>query len=300
MADFIRARLPRFMFVLGLLGLLSAAAYALLGDYRTALWVGLGGAASLLHSRVWGSPALSAVLLWAIAVLGLLALGSPAWWVIGVLGLVAIALVVLLEASFGVGVLRRWRTIEHEPARVDQAEPEAAFEDKGFRVVGAYRVRLDQALLDVTAMLGPDRDRVVCVSYDTAWLVSRFGDRLLVTHSYAESPVPPDVLRQEVYGWADELEDAHRAALALLAARGLQPDPFRVEADAVKAAQELDAKFFRFNSDHLLRSLLRMYVRTWRVEITQESAEPVLADDERTRRRINAWLRARTSPLGAT
>lgn len=282
------------MLVLGVLGVAASAYYVLVGDYSTALWAGLAGALSLLHSRVWGSPFLSSVVLWALVVVGLLGLGRPAWWVVGVLGLVALALIAVFEVTFGLRVLRRWRTITVEPARLGtNAGAETAieaFESEGFRRVGAYGLRMSEGVSAVAVLLGPDADRLVRVDDGTAQVVSRFGERVFVTVDYAHTPVPPDVLRQEVYGWPDELAATHQTALALLAAGGLRPEPFRKDVDALEAARGLDERTFRFNSAHLGRSLLRMYVRTWRVEITQRSAEPVLGDDDRSLKRIDAWL----------
>jgi hypothetical protein len=290
------SRLRTIYLVLGWLMLAAALYFALAGEYWQASWAVVAGMGFFLHTCVWGSPSLSAVVLWATFVSGLAALGRSSWWIVGVIGLVAIAVIALLEAVSGVRSVRGLRDVELERRLPDKVPPDAEdivaeFESKGFRRVGGHRWRFGENHSDTIVLIGPRADRFAAVGRG-AELVSRFGVRRLVTTTSIDWPVPRDVLRQEAaHGGAGELEAAHQAALDLLAARGLRADSLR-DTELSDGAREDARRIVRFHSDAPLRSLLRMHVRVTRMEIRQEREEQVLRDDARSWRRIDAWLSA--------
>jgi hypothetical protein len=90
-------------------------------------------------------------------------------------------------------------------------------------------------------------------------------------------------LRQLVpRGGPAELAQAPETAIGLLSARGVRPD--RLEAgDLVEIAIDTERRVIRFASDTGWRQSLSMNPRGKR-------KDPVLRDDRRSRKRIDAWL----------
>lgn len=168
-------------------------------------------------------------------------------------------------------------------------EAVAAFEAAGFRRTGAYATQVPQllgtkrAVVSVLAAAGADRfavatDRVVEV-------VSRFGDRWLLTTSSGLAPLTGSTLRQLVArGSPAELAAAHQTALDVLSRRGVEPDPL-ADGDVVEAALELERTAMAFVADAGLRESLG-------IEPRRKTSDPVLDDDERSRRRVDDWLAA--------
>lgn len=100
------------------------------------------------------------------------------------------------------------------------------------------------------------------------------------------APLPREFLRQEVAGGAPaELIRAHDSALTLLAERGLRPDRLETAEDVMEADRENDLRVVRSVANAGLMSFLR-------IEARRRAHEPALGDDERSRRRIEAWLAA--------
>lgn len=71
----------------------------------------------------------------------------------------------------------------------------------------------------------------------------------------------------------------------MLAERGLTPDRFAADAEALEAAQAVEWETVRFVSDSKTRTALR-------VETRGKGGDPLLADDDRSRHRVDAWLGA--------
>jgi hypothetical protein len=119
-------------------------------------------------------------------------------------------------------------------------------------------------------------------------VVSRFGDRTLVTTNRAQMPLPAGVLRQEISdSEPEELVPAHDSALRLLAARGARPHRLGTDAEVLELARSLDLQAVRAVADAPWKYVLRRHFR-------RSEHEPFAADDA-GRRRIDAWLAPRAT-----
>jgi hypothetical protein len=252
------------------------------GEPRAAVAAWLVGAGSiLLVTWARGFPARE-WLTTAMLFVGVALVGSPLF-----------ALVVLGGALvFQVWLSRRLRmrlSGELEEVDADEIEPGAepavaALEEAGFRRSGAYatevpRLRGTRRVV-VSVLTGPESDRFAVATDRVAEVVSRFGDRWLLTINSGQAPLPPDKLRQVIAGAAPaELVTAHQAALDVLANRGLTPDQLAEDA-VVGAAFELERSAIAYVTGAGVRKGLVMRM----------TSDPRVRDDERSRRRVDGWL----------
>jgi hypothetical protein len=256
------------------------------GEIRPALsaWL-VGGGSILLVTWARGFPTRE-WLTTAMLFVGIALVGSPIF-----------ALVVLAAALFfQLWLSRRLRSrMSTDFERLDAGEimpgaeeTVAAFESAGFRRSGAYATQVPRLTgtrrVVVSVLTGPEDDRFAIATDRIAEIVSRFGDRSLLTINSGLASLPADKLRQIVARAAPaELAAAHQKALDLLAQRGLAPDRLAYEDDAVEAAFELERSAIAFAAGGGGFGN-GMMMRT--------ASDPPLRDDERSRRRIDGWLAA--------
>jgi hypothetical protein len=202
-------------------------------------------------------------------------------------GLVAVVMVVALR--FGPRL---------PPGQVEKTGPDAVmpgaedfisdFEAAGLRCIGGFRWNLRGRLVIETVLAAPRGEYYAIVTDRILELASRFGDRALITINRGRAPLPADVLRQTIrHGGPDELLEAHRAALDLLARRGLEPDRFRDDSEilaTVRAADERDLRSGNKLADAPAS------------EHERRKADPQLGDDAESERRIGAWLGTHLEP----
>lgn len=284
-------RVFRGILVVAGAGLVPLAVLALLGgEYRLGLSsLATGAATVLIATWAWGSPSPYPARQW--AAVGLLAVGIAILMpLLAVAVFVAYALLAVLPSRYMLG---RMSSLELELVGPDEVDPGAMawvaeLEAAGFRRVGGYRAVIPLFRKRVTAsvLVGPDGDRFAVVTDRMSDVVSRYEGRWLVTTSSGLVPVPEHILRQlVVQGNPSELATAHEAGVELLAERGFTPDRFAADADVLEAARALEWDSIRFASDSKTKSALR-------IETRGKGGDPVLADDDRSRRRIDAWLTA--------
>ena len=222
-------------------------------------------------------------------------LATDGRWLLAALVLVGLAVVVGVTLALTMRMLRELGSIAVEPAGNDEVMADsvasvAEYEDAGFRRAGAYASNIPANRIIVVVLAGPDGDRLALVTGKVRQVVSRFGDRLLVTTNVLSIPVPRYVLRQRPY-YGTRLLDAHHAAIEILERRGLVPDVFATDDEVVETARLLESRTCRFLAEASPRELLRLLPRG-------RHGRPI-EDDRRTRRRIDAWLAAPTAE-GAT
>ena len=280
-----------FLIACGLTAFVAAVVLFSLGDRRGAVAGAAVAASSLIF---FGRATRSSPLHW--LVIGLLVgaflmLGLPMMVIIGA----AFALFIL-QLVANVVVARHVGRITLErlaaPAVMEGAEERVRqFSTAGFRVIGGYRFYTRGHLVILTAMIGPERDRLAMVT-DRVWqAVSRFGTRSLLTTNSAMSPLPADILRQQVAdGGPPEIVRAHNAALTLVERHAGRPEVFASDADALDAVQEVEERALAFIRGATLKTALRM-------ETTGASRAQVLRDDSHSLYRITAWLGAEALPL---
>jgi hypothetical protein len=288
-----------FLIASGALVLFFALVGAAAGSYRGALSGALGGIGLvLLGTWAWGYPTAAFPLRMWLS-LGLMAASiAVLFGPVGAVGAV-VFLAVLLVGNVATGrrMMRGLREIEFErlepDAPMSKLEETAAaeFETEGFRHVGAvrWRIPVSQKVTTDSLMLGRHADRFA-VAGQVCEVVSRFGDRWLTTSSSGLMPEPTEILRQTiVQGRPGALAAAHQSALQLVAARGLEPDRFTEDGEIVDALEALHERSISFISSGTVRKLLLLETQG------KSSRDPVLGDDERSRRRIDAWLDAQPS-----
>src|SRR5688500_13025026 len=96
-------------------------------------------------------------------------------------------------------------------------------------------------------MIGPERDRLAVVTERVWQAVSRFGARSLLTANSALSPLPVNVLRQQVVdGGPSAIVRAHDAALTLLGRHSHRPDVFATDDEALDAVQQMEQRAIAF------------------------------------------------------
>lgn len=283
-------RVVRGFFAFAAVVLLSGGFVVLVsGDTRFARAAGLwAGGALLLATWAWGYPTVFPAREW--VALGLIAAGFAVlgYALVAIVALVGLFLLSVISGRF---VLRRMSGVEFEivgPEVVMRGAEDAvaAFEAAGFRRVGGYQTRLplQRKVVTSSVLAGPDRDRFA-VANDRVWeVLSRFGERWLLTTSSGVSPLPPNVLRQTLAGARPaELVAAHQTALGLLASG---PDRFDEDDAYLDAVQAHEQEVLRFVSARPTKSALG-------VETRRTSHDPVLGRDEVSRRRIDSWLGSR-------
>ena len=253
------------------------------GEIRPAFsaWL-VGGGSILLVTWARGFPARE-WLTTAMLFVGIALIGSPLF-----------ALVVLAAAlGFQLWLSRRMHSrMSTEFERLDAGEAMpgaedavAAFESAGFRPSGAYATQVPRLRgtrrVVVSVLTGPEGDRFAIATDRIGEVVSRFGDRSLLTINTGQASLPASMLRQVIArGGPAELAAAHQKALDLLAERGLQPDRLAGDDDALEAAFELERSALAYATGAGFGKGLMMGM----------TSDPVLRDDKRTRRRIDDWL----------
>lgn len=258
-------------------------------DAGDALSAGLVcGAAWCLAAWLWRARATVGWTAFALLAGGMAADGR---WLLAGAALVALGIVVAVTLGLTVRTLRELGTIAVEPAGKDEvmADAEASvakYEEAGFRRAGAYAFNISGERIVVSVLSGPDDDRFALVTGKVRQVVSRFGDRLVVTSNVLSIPVPPDVLRQQPY-YGTKLVEAHRAAIEVLAQRGLVPDVVGSDDEIVETGRSLESRTCRFLAEASAWELLQRLPRG-------RDRRPI-ADDRRSRRRIDAWLDGRVS-----
>jgi hypothetical protein len=207
----------------------------------------VGPLAIVFLGRIWGwawSPA--TVTLSAIAVWLLLALVGSGLFRAVMLFVVSFQVIFLLAPGRGVwlfplvfliifAVLLRWRIGEaiktDITARDDQGvDPEAQwafdrFVQYGFETIASADVSGPNFRTVFTYLVSTDLRTYAVATVKLQCLVSRFGDRLLVSIDRASLPTLPSHLRQLVK-WQRliDLVQAHNRALEVLAGLGHEPD----------------------------------------------------------------------------
>lgn len=192
--------------------------------------------------------------------------------------------------------LRSFRDSELELTGPEEPVPEvdreavALLEAAGFHRLGTQRWRLGEWASETTLLLGRARDRIAEVSEGDADLTSRFGERRLVTTTrQAEwGSGPLDLSQRLAYVGPEVVQATHQRALDVLAARGLRPDTFATDEDAIAYLRGIIDEFIEGVSAAPLRQAFRNPFKGSAVH------DHLLADDERSRRRIDAWLETRT------
>jgi hypothetical protein len=257
------------------------------GEVQSAISAWLVGAGSiLLVTWARGFPARE-WLTTALLFVGIALVGSPVF-----------ALLILAAALvFQLWLSRRMRSrispdfevVERNEVMPGAEDAVAAFEAAGFRRTGAYATQVPRLRgtrrVVVSVLTGPERDRFAIATDRIAEVVSRFGDRWLLTINSGMAPLSADKLRQIVpRGSPADLAKAHQAALDILAGRGLTPDPL-VDDDAVGAAFELERSAIAWASGLGMGKALG-------IEARRMTSNAVLRDDERSGRRVDEWLAA--------
>lgn len=229
------------------------------------------------------------VLVGGAAVVGALLLARAAWS--GTAKMVAFVVLVMV-----VMIITRRFSPRLPPSGVEEAGPDAVmrgaegflsdFEVEGLRPIGSFRWNLRGRLVTETVLAPSDNESWAIVTDRVLDVASRFGERTLSTINGGRAQVPTDVLRQVIRrGSPADLVRAHRAALDLLARRGLQPDRFRDDADILAAVRATEERALRSAGEPSLLQLLR-------VAATGGDADRELGDDDESQRRIDAWLRS--------
>jgi hypothetical protein len=273
--------------------LLLAAVGAIAGSGRPALVVALTGASTLAFVWAWTSRTATSILVASgVVAAAFLVEGEPTAVVVGVLLFVlALFLLVLYNAVSSLLVSRRLAGVELERVGPDDAvmptsrEFATEFEAEGFRCVGGYRWRdpLRGKLVTTTVLAGPDRDRLAVVTEEVREVVSLFGGRSLTTISSGIAALPPWALRQIVRGRPAEQAAAHQTAVELLARREVVPDRFDSDDEAVEGARVVEDAWNRFVAAAPARKVVYL-------GFDRSVDDAALADDDRSRRRIDAWL----------
>lgn len=247
----------------GVGALAVGAVLAFRGTYGSAVGALLvGGALVLLATWAWGYPTTAFPgrewIAIGVAAAGLMVLGRP------VLDALVVTAGVALQLLSGLRVARE--LTETEIARVgpEAVLPEAKgavaeLEELGFRRAGEHSAELRENLVIFSVLGGPHADRFAVVTDRVVEVVSRFGDRWLVTSNSGIAPLPDDILRQlVVVGGPMELAAAHESALDVLAQRGIRPDRFETDGELLDSALTLEARATASFSSRGLGGFLEM------------------------------------------
>jgi hypothetical protein len=231
-------------------------------------WIGMGLVSGGLAAA--GTPLLAATLFPAAF---LLMLGSALW----------------LRRTF-----RRAGSFDFEVVGAAEVMPGAeaavaAFEAVGFTRAGGYAFSMRPGAKRIvgTVLVAPSGDRYAVVTDRVVELSSRFaGDHWLLTANRGNLPLPGDILRQVVArGLPAKLMRVHETAVELLAGRGVRPDRFTADDGLVEVAVDSEKRAVRYAAETGWRQTLAMEPRGKR-------RHPVLSDDKKSRKRIDAWLAA--------
>jgi hypothetical protein len=161
----------------------------------------------------------------------------------------------------------------------------AALEAAGYRRIGVAHWHFGDAFATTILLIGPRADRVAGVGeHHAVTLESGFGNRVLVSTNDVGWPRQPDTLRQQIEkARAEAIAAAHERAIELLAARGIEPNVYATDAEALASTRASTERFVRFVSETPLRTYFRSIV-------ARRTPDRVLGDDERSRLRIDEWL----------
>jgi hypothetical protein len=275
-----------YLLACGVAAFIAAVVLFSLSDLRGAIVGAIVAASSLiLIGRATRSSSLHWLVIGLLAV-AFLMLGLPLIVVLGTaIALFVLQLLANVIVARNVGRLTLERLAD--PAVMAGAEELVReFFAEGFRMIGSYRFHTGGKLVILTVMIGPERDRLAVVT-DRVWqAVSRFGTRSLLTTNSALSPLPVNVLRQQVVdGGPPEIVRAHDAALMLLGRHSQRPDVFASDDDALEAVHQMEQRAIAFIRNSSVTNALRM-------ETAVPSRVQVLRDDSHSLNRINAWLGA--------
>ena len=258
------------------------------GEVQAAFSGWLVGAGSiLLVTWARGFPARE-WLATAMLFVGIALVGSPVFALVVLAA--ALGLQIWLSRRMRSRLTAEFERLDAEEVAAGAEEAVAGFEAAGFRRSGAYASQVPQLRgtkrVVVTVLTGPDDDRFAIASDRIVEVVSRFGDRWLLTINSGLAPLAADKLRQAVpRGTPAELAKAHQAALEVVADRGVTPDRFTDDEAAVEAALELERSAIAFASGMGM-------AKTLGIETRRKSSDPPLRDDERSRKRVDDWLAA--------
>jgi hypothetical protein len=272
-----------------------AAIVAVLGVAVAILAVSAGRAA--LAALVLGIAAIYVVAIWSIRlripwVTALLvaaaacALGFLAGHV--VIGVVFAALLVVWIARGAVVRLDADAITTHSGETLDPltAANVSAFGSLGFEPVGALSFKQGKRKEIVAmVMIGARRDRYAVATDLVLTVQSVFGHRFLTTRNSAVGTLPPEVLANDLRG-ADpaELCDAHESALAVLRARGIEPDT--LEPDALLASHmALERRAMEWMNSRARRQAVETFTRSG-------VGKGALDESSSSERRIDMWLQA--------
>jgi hypothetical protein len=279
-------------YVFVLFGVLAAAAAGLLawlGDGRGAAAAVMIAVAAFGFRGPGGNPrAISARRWWLLSAVFAAGVAVLIWSSVPLVILVALFIAKVLV---NLRLLRNLGRMTVEPQPGVETMPGAVplaqeFTAAGFEAIGSHRCRPAGLTISVTVMLGSQRDRVALVT-DRVWQVaSRFGRRWLVTSNSGLSPLPADVMRQEIpEGRPHALVQAHDAALDVLRARGLQPDQLRDPTDALEAARDLERHAIAFLRHCSLQTAVG-------IEMSTRPSGPPLDSGNSASARIDAWMQS--------
>ena len=216
---------------------------------------------------------------------GLVILGfPPATVVIGLAGLFVLQLVATAVVVHRVGRIT-FERLDHAAIMPGAEALAQQFVVEGFRVAGGYGCRIGGKRVLLTVMIGPQRDRLAVVTDKVWYVVSRFGQRTLVTGSSGAAPVPPGVLRQQIAdGSPAELLHAHNAALTIVSGRMIRPDVFDTDEHALDAVLEHEERAVAFMGRAPVANALRME--------TGRPTRAMLSGDPDDQKRVDEWLKA--------
>jgi hypothetical protein len=275
-----------FLGASGLVALVAAGVLFHLGDIRGSIAAAAVAASCLmfLGRETLQSPLHRLVI--GLLAGGFLMLGLPISVILGaVIALVSLQLVANVVVARHLGGVTLERLAD--PAVMAGAEELVRqFFTEGFRMIGSYRVHTHGRLVILTVMIGAERDRLAVVT-DKVWqTVSLFGSRSLLTTNSALSPLPSNILRQQVVdGRPPAIIRAHDAALTLLGRHSHRPYVFASDHEALEALQEMEERALAFvRGASLTTGLPTPADRTTRAQL--------LRDDSHSLTRINAWLGA--------
>jgi hypothetical protein len=257
------------------------------GEIRLAVsaWL-VGGGSILLVTWARGFPTRE-WLATGLLFVGIALVGSPFFALAILAG--AVLLQLWLSRRMRTRISADLEVVESDEVMPGAEQAVAAFEAAGFLRTGAYATQIPRLRgtrrVVVSVLTGPERDRFAIATDRIVEVVSRFGDRWLLTINSGTAPLSADKLRQVVArGGPAELAAAHQTALGLVAERGLTPDPL-ADDDAIDAAFELERSAIAFASGLGMGKALGM-------EFRRMTSDPVLRDDVRSRKRVDQWLEA--------
>lgn len=274
----------------GLLAVAAAALLAWLGDARGAVAAAVVAAAAFVFRGPGGRPsAASPRRGW----VGFVALaGGMSLMIASLVPVLVLAALFVFKVVMNVRLMRALSRMTVDASASPETMPGAddallrEFMSAGFTPVASHRCTPLGRPITVTVLLDRRQDRVALVT-DRVWQVaSQFGRRWLVTTNSGLSPLPADVLRQEIPdGRPQELIDAHHAVLEQLESRGVHADRFENAAHAAHSAREMERHAISFLAHASLLTAVRL-------EVATRPADPRLDSGSAASHRVDAWLRS--------